>query len=253
MKKVFILTLSCLTICFVMFASACSGEEDNRQYENQNTYYISFLGDSITYGQGCTSTSKRFTDLIGKQDFVSMAQNVGFSGATVGTSGTVMDSYAFVNRYSQISGSADLIFILGGTNDYGATTGAVPLGALGDSGTDTFYGAYATLLDNISVRYSDAIIVTATPFQRDNDVVGYPEGVYNSYGNTLEEYCEAIKILSEQYGVKCIDFYNFEGMRVSDETFATYFEDGLHPNDAANAIIAEYLVPIFKDVLGISE
>ncbi len=249
MKKLFMAAALCLALCFAPLAAACSGGDSGEDKEDGEGYYLAFLGDSITYGQGCSSQSARFTNLIAKQDFVSYAQNVGFSGATVGTSGGVMDSYAFVNRYSQISENADLIFVLGGTNDYGATTGEVPLGKAGDEGTDTFYGAYTTLLERLSAKYPQAVIVTATPFQRDNSITGYPEGELNDSGNTLKEYCDAVKELSAQYNLTCVDFYNLEGMRLSDETFSTYFEDGLHPNDAGNKVIADYLIPVLRQIL----
>ena len=62
--------------------------------------------------------------------------NYGISGTTLSTSGS-SPSTSFVSRYSTMSDDADLVIVMGGTND---VRQGVPLGSWGDTTTGTFYG-----------------------------------------------------------------------------------------------------------------
>ncbi len=234
--------------------AGCSEAEDPGGVEETGIYKIACLGDSITYGSEVQYTNHRYTDRIQADEDIRSVQNEGFPGALVGiqdenAEGANMNQFSFLKRYTKIAADTDLIFVLGGTNDYGADI-CVPVGEMGDTTEYTFYGALYQLIQGLQETYPDALLLFGTPLQRDDEWYGAPTTTpYNSAGNTLEEYRDAVVDMCEEYGIPYVDLYNLEGMRLTDSTFTTYFADGLHPNDDGQGIMANALLPVMKSML----
>ncbi len=212
-----------------------NGDEGDKnppvQYVNPELE-IAFLGDSITAGVG--GGGDTFSTLMKQKDYVVDTQNLGVSGATVG-----YFSSPFTSRYTQIKDTTDVIFVFGGTNDYGSGGDQrVKLGAKGDKTNQTFYGALDVLICGILDKYPEADLYFITPMQRDDSWWGFPKtSPFNKDGFKLSQYRDAVVEMCEWYDLKYLDFYNLEGFRLKDATFKEYMYDGLHPNQTGHNLI----------------
>ena len=231
MKKKIISVITASLLAITSFVG-CQKEQP-KTYINPELE-IAFLGDSIT--AGATANGRSFCTLMREEDYVTDTHNHGVSGSTIGKS---YDSFA--TRYYFMKNTVNVIFVFGGTNDYGSGgSQAIELGKKGDKTNDTFYGALEMLISGIQRDYSDAELYFITPLQRDDTKWGFPTTTpYNQYGYTLLQYRNAIIDMCESYHLKYLDFYNLEGFRLQDDTFDDYFSDGLHPNQEGHRIIAQ--------------
>ena len=121
---------------------------------NKNMLKINFLGDSITKGERASSPEKGFVFLIGKM-LPAEVRNYGISGTRFAIQKTPSskpeyDRY-FASRVDEINHDADLIFVFGGTNDFGH--GDAPIGKLGDKTVGTFFGAVDFLINELLKHY----------------------------------------------------------------------------------------------------
>ena len=157
-----------------------------------------------------------------------------------------MNRYTFTERYTGIEEDADLIFVLGGTNDYGTDLGQVPLGESGDADESTFYGALNVLTSGLQESYPDAQLLFATPLPRyDKDMTEE-----NNYGATLEEYRDAILEVCASEGIETLDLFTLEEVSPDAEGHEDYFADGLHPNAAGNVLLAETVLAKILEMKG---
>ena len=227
MKKKWV-SIALATVLSTALFAGCKKEYVNPELD------VAFLGDSITAGAGAEGQS--YCSVLEKEDYITSVQNVGFAGSTVG------NSYApFTTRYREINLEAEVIFVFGGTNDYGSSANVgVPLGQKGDTTVDTFYGALDVLIKALQTRHKDADLYFMTPIQRDDAKWGYPTTTpVNKEGNTLEDYRDAVVEMCDSYSLKYIDLYNVEGLRLEDEGYKEILTDGLHPNADGHKLIAE--------------
>lgn len=208
--------------------------------------FVSALGDSITYGEGVRDKNDNWTKLITADERIGKVQNLGFNGSMVGLSGSVMDAYSFQNRWSEISQSATVVFVLGGTNDYGSDS-PVPLGTKGDKEATTFYGAYDHLIRSIRDARPKAKILCATPLQRSDLGVDGDYDTENRLGYRLTDYCKALKEVCGCYDIPVLDLQNSPSFVAVTETFQAMFDDGLHPNKEGNRILAEEILTFLKE------
>ena len=265
MKKIVLMLCSAIFAFSALAFASCgetdvqgNGKEPTDWETEEKTYVLACLGDSITYGIGASDPDLKYTSVLEEEtEFLESVQCVGQSGAMIGLSPTaeMMNHYAFVNRYKQIKKDTDIIFVFGGTNDYGFTSGdshGVPLGKEGDDTAETFYGALEVLIDGLQADYPNAMLLFATPLQRDDEwCKESPENApYNLYGNTLSEYRDAILYACEKNGIECLDLYHLDGMQLSDDSFKDHFSDGLHPNDEGHRLIAQAVADRLAEMLG---
>lgn len=199
---------------------------------------VNFLGDSITYGVGASDDAHRFSDLLKSKMGFAVMRNYGISGTLI--TQQVGKDDAFVDRYSDMSGDADLVVVLGGINDYYVGTGVF---GINTSTTVTeFYGALNTLIQGLITKYPTATIVFATPFS------AYFGGTSTdtdnaASGENLKGYRDAIIERCQQYAIPVIDLYAIGGMDMAHNVAhrTAYSSDNLHPNDDGHALIANRL------------
>ncbi len=222
--------------------AAVVSETEDSTLSLEDVDVISFLGDSITYGLG---SDVRFSDIVAELAGIETSNNYGISGTLVSTGSTYKIENAFINRYSEIDEDSDIIFIMGGTNDWAR---CVTLGSLGDTTTDTYYGALEALITALQEEYPDAEIVLATPIKRVDAVNydGYTQdedgNMVNPNGDSLEDFANAVLEVAEAYGITVLDLYHAEETDfTSDTSYTTYWSDGLHPNSNGQTIMAEYI------------
>ena len=210
-----------------------------------------FLGDSITEGACASRLENRFVNIFGEETGAQVF-NYGVGGTRIAyqhqpsLEEPQYDMY-FASRIFGMSWNADIIFIFGGTNDYGH--GDAPLGKQGDTNPMTFYGALHDLYQRLQKKYPTAQIIAITPLHCDND-----EREVNSIGTErkggLRSYVEAIKNVAKDFDIPVIDAFNDWDMQpVADKANDPYFTaDGLHPNNNGHRYIAEKLVEFVKNM-----
>ena len=205
---------------------------------------IGFLGDSITEGHGVDVFENIYWNRIAKATGA-QCFGYGIGGTRIAPQHAGQDDpkwkQYFGSRVDSMEENLDLIVIFGGTNDYGH--GDAPLGKPADRDESTFYGAYHVLLNKVFERYPGAEVVVMTPLHR----LGEDDCTYNEFGMRrqvpLEGYVNAIQEVCAFYGVPVLDLFRVGGMNPIVPTQRELFmPDGLHPNDAGQARIAQRLL-----------
>jgi len=134
----------------------------------------------------------------------------------------------------------ELILIQQGQNDYYS---GVPIDNEEDPYDEyTFTGALRTSLSILRRKYPDIRIVLVTPsfswyFEEQLTCEEFDAG----YG-VLEDYVQAEMEVAQEFGVELIDVYYDLFTHEEWSDWERYTEDGLHPNEAARALIAEKIV-----------
>lgn len=176
-----------------------------------------------------------------------LCSNASFSGSTV--SGQSQDNhegtYACGNqRIADLAGPEgswpDVILVLMGTNDL---LYSIPMGAYdGTSQVEegyiqTFSEAYGLMLDKMHMWYPDAKIYCCTIMEVSQwDDAGNSFPFQNEHGLTAKNYNDCIKAVAQAKGAAVIDVF---GCGVTYENAMEYTRDGVHPNAAGAALIAD--------------
>lgn len=200
---------------------------------------INFLGDSITFGVGVAHPENRFVDRVARMAGLAAARNYGISGTRLARQKKPSDNANFdrdfCSRVAEMDPDADVIVVFGGTNDYGH--GDAPIGTFDDRTPDTFYGACHTLMRSLIEKYPEAMIVFMTPLHRALDTH------LDCKGRALSDYVDMIREVARYYALPVLDLFAVSGIQPNVPVIREkYCPDGLHPNDAGNARIAERLV-----------
>ena len=206
---------------------------------------INFLGDSITEGCGTSGPEKTFTQVLARSCHLSAARNYGIGGTRIARQRTPSaDSRIdrdFCRRAAEMDSNADIIVVFGGTNDFGH--GDAPFGTRGDQTSETFCGALHVLFTKLYERYPAAQLVVMTPTHRLSET----DSVMNEFGvrrsGNLRAYVQAIRDAAEDFAVPVLDLFRVSGIQPSVPALReAYMPDGLHPNDAGHAKIADKLI-----------
>lgn len=196
-----------------------------------------FLGDSITEGVGVPSQEFTYWSVLKQKFGLAEARCYGISGTRFArqqkpTADRPRFDLDFCSRVDDMDPDADLIVVFGGTNDFGH--GDAPLGSFTDRSPETFYGACHYLMLHLLERYPQSVIVFMTPLHR---AVETREGV-----PPLHIYAEVICEVAAYYGIPVMDLYKTSGIQPQVPVIRqTYAPDGLHPNCAGAARIADRL------------
>ena len=206
---------------------------------------INFLGDSITKGERATSNENGFVSLVGKM-LPAEVRNYGISGTRFATQKTPSekpeyDMY-FASRVKDMNHDADLVFVFGGTNDYGH--GDAPIGKLGDKTSETFYGAVTETIIELLKYYKKEQIVFIMPLYRNDECNPYGSHSCKSKpGATLPEYRQFMLDILHKYDIEVLDIKEEFGRFENNPLFF----DNVHPNDNGHKKIAELVVKYIKE------
>lgn len=195
-----------------------------------------FLGDSITEGAGTTGQEFFYWQVFGEKYGLSEVKGYGIGGTRFARqhkpSQFARYDQDFCLRCEEMDKDADIVVVFGGTNDFGH--GDAPFGKPEDRTPDTFYGACHFLMRRLMELYPTACIVFMTPPHRLEET---REGV-----EPLGHYVKAIREVAEEYSLPVLDLYGTLGVNPTIEAQKElYMPDGLHPNNAGAARIAERL------------
>ena len=209
---------------------------------------ISILGDSIT---ASTSVTDNLTNIVGNLLRCNNVNNYGINGSTLGGDGTTISPVTnkelgyepMVNRYSEIDNDSDYVIIFGGTNDYGRDVG-LPVGLESDNTVLTFYGSLNILIPDLITNYPTARIAFITPPHRkpasNNNYINY-------FGNTLDEYVDAINKICKKYSIPVLDLYNTGCIYPENTTWKNAnMPDGLHPNQDFYYVLGNKIAEFIK-------
>lgn len=210
---------------------------------------LNFLGDSITEGANASRLEKQYVYRVG-EILNAEVRNYGISGSRIAkqkepSADPRYDLY-FASRVDDMKNDADLVFVFGGTNDYGH--GDAPIGSIFDKTADTFYGALNLLIENLLKYYKKEQIAFILPLYRKDEDNPYGEGNKKTPGPSLKKYREIIK---EVASFNKIDILHFEEEIGTRETKPYISEDGLHPNDLGHEKIAQLIARYVKNKLNI--
>lgn len=209
---------------------------------------VNCLGDSITTYAPSPDGGMNYHDWWGKEYNVTN-NDYGISGASLTSNG----QNPFVGRYMNMTDDADLVIVKGGTNDFGITA----LGELNDKSTSTYIGAVRTLMEGLIEKYPNSQIVFLTPIRR---CEGYQTvDTKNGFGNTLNDYANAVVMLGELYGIPTVNIYapdeldftstvitksytDSDGVWHGTVCESDLMPDGLHPSGKGHKILADYIL-----------
>ena len=206
---------------------------------------INFLGDSITEGAAASSEANTFVNLVGKY-LGCEVNNYGISGSRIARQRKPSlepryDMY-FASRVPAMK-DADLVFVFGGTNDFGH--GDAPMGKIEDETPDTFYGAMNVLVKELLKKYKKEAIIFIPPLYRVDECNPYGDGEQTLVREPLPKYREAMKEVLDKYEIKILDIKDEIGKAENNPLIF----DGLHPNDKGHELIAKLIVNFVKNLI----
>lgn len=209
--------------------------------KNFTNLTINFLGDSITEGAWATEPKYNFVSRIGEK-LGCKVNNYGISGTriamqTVPSANPVFDK-DFLTRAKEMS-DADIVFVFGGTNDYGH--GDSEIGDLTSLDSHTFCGAVRNLATYLCERYGKRNVCFILPLHRyDEDNPRGEFGAQTKLRPSLKEYVKAEIAVLDDMGMRYLDFRDsFPTPAVNTPT--EYFQDGLHPTNKGHELIADMI------------
>lgn len=211
---------------------------------------IAGLGDSITFGYiprnypGYPGQLNSYLPKIAEK-FGALYENYGISGTSLST-GSSQPANNFMSRYASMRDDADLIIVMGGTNDVRTS---VPLGSFGDQTTGTFYGDLYLLCEGLLNKYR---YNQGTTTGKDKKIV-FMTAI--RLGTTLDVNLPLFNAATietcKYFNIPVFDAYNESGL--TPELFKTlqgtepgytgiynpYVTDGTHPTEEGNDIFAD--------------
>lgn len=195
---------------------------------------INFLGDSITEGVGASEYAHCYVEQFAAATGA-VCRNYGISGTRIAKRRVPyeipeFDRY-YASRVPEMDPDADVVVVFGGTNDYGH--GDAPLGEMNDRTVWTYYGALHVLFTALIEKYPTAQIVVLTPLHREDEEKRTP---------ILKPFVDATRQVAEYYSLPVLDLWANYGIQPRIPVMKNmYVPDGLHPNDAGHAILANKL------------
>lgn len=198
---------------------------------------IACLGDSITAAANLESEENyrqyaypaRLKELLGAEE----VYNLGIGGSSIGR----YWADAYVDRYRDIPEDADIIIVMGGTND-GFCVSDKEFGSLDERAERTFCGDLDELMSGLREYYPNADIFFVTPLP--NVLHDYLMSE-RDYLLPQQRFVDVILDLAKEYDYAVIDLYNSNILDSHDVDIVThYIPDGVHGNREGYQIIAEH-------------
>jgi lysophospholipase L1-like esterase len=195
---------------------------------------INFLGDSITEGVGASEYAHCYVEQFAAATGA-VCRNYGISGTRIAKRRVPYENPEFdryyASRVPEMDPDADVVVVFGGTNDYGH--GDAPLGEMSDRTVWTYYGALHVLFTALIEKYPAAQIVIITALHREDEEAQTP---------ILKSFVDATRQVAEYYSLPVLDLWANYGIQPRIPVMKNmYVPDGLHPNDAGHAILANKL------------
>lgn len=229
---------------------------DNKFLSKWSGKKANFIGDSQTAGANTTMIYHQYLKIMLG---LAIVRNYGINGSTIG-----YGSDSMCTRSLNMDDDADLIMVLGGTNDFNL---ARPLGTFytETSGvrefrydTGYFRSSLNILCKNLKTKYPDKTIVICTPLHRGAYQSQPTELQANSNNIYFDEYVESVKEACKIWSIPCLDLYELSGLQPNFPANASlYFHDGsdgnavdlLHPNAVGHERMANVMSQFLNNVV----
>ncbi|MBO5788404.1 MAG: SGNH/GDSL hydrolase family protein [Clostridia bacterium] len=211
---------------------------------------INCLGDSITRGAAATEDALCYVGQL-QHTFGANARNYGIGGTRIAVQRhkkceSAVDFSDFSTRAPWMDPDVDLIFVFGGTNDFGH--GDAPFGYPQDRTPNTYYGALHVLIITLKACYPHAKLVFATPLDRATGNKLRDDGQGGQV--SLKDYVCALEEVCAFYGVPVLDLYRDNGdPRFTHLYDGSLLSDGLHPNNEGHALLAARIAAFIEEML----
>lgn len=203
-----------------------------------------FLGDSITEGAMAGITTPYPTALKDKLGLASIV-NYGIGGTHL--AGTSANSFCL--RYTAMDNDADLVIVMGGTNDALYPGNNDALGSMADigQGNISYHGGLDFLCKGLKNKYPKATIVFMTPLHY-YDRNGVPVSGEANTDLGMDAYAEAMQKVCYRNGIPVIDFRSISGLNPNFTTIrSSYFVDQwIHPNQSGINLFVERIYKNFE-------
>ena len=203
---------------------------------------IVFLGDSITEGHGVSDRENTFVSRIGRE--CREAVNCGIGGTRIARQTNPSNErwdLDFCLRAKELDVDADAVVVFGGTNDFGH--GDAPIGTFEDRTEYTFWGACHCLMQTLLERYPGKPILICTPIHRLTEDNPKGDGGKAEPTGPLSLYVNIIREAAAYYALPVLDLWAESGIQPKVPVIREKFcPDGLHPNDAGHALLAERIL-----------
>lgn len=161
-------------------------------------------------------------------------ENLGIGGSSIGR----YWENAFVDRYRDIPEDADLILIMGGTND-GFCVTEEDFGVMEDRKEGTFIGDLDELMQGLKENYPEAQVVLVTPLP---NVLHDMLRKERDYLLPQSMIASAMKQIGEEYEIPVIDLYNSNILDSHDAAVIyNYMPDGVHCNPQGYQLLAQHI------------
>lgn len=193
------------------------------------------MGDSITANGGYQAYVKETFK-------IKTVNNLGIGGCTLADNGNP-DQVPMVVRYqSQFNPSADIITIMGGTNDFGQNIALENESNKYDR--TTFKGALREILEWLQLNYKNKTIACMTLVP--NYYPARSPSYLNSNGQSIHEYSQAIRDVCREYSVPVIEITDncYIGLNNVD----LLLPDGIHPSSEGHKRIANIIASKLKSL-----
>ena len=206
-----------------------------------------FLGDSITEGVGASCPQNNYVNTV-KRTLDCTTVNYGVGGTRIARQTYINYStlwnYDFRLRAQIMEPNADMVFVFGGTNDYGH--GNLVLGNTEEKSPNTFCGELKLLIEFLCQKYGKEKLCFILPLRRFNEDGVACKGENNEMGAPLVEYVNAMRRIISEYEIDIIDLYENGFEKPLINTGDDYTADGVHPNDNGHKFIAEKICEYIK-------
>jgi lysophospholipase L1-like esterase len=220
---------------------------------------IAGLGDSITYGfiprnaPGYPGQLNSYLTLVAAE-LGATALNYGISGSTLGDAGGGANS-PFTQRYAAMSDDADLVIVMGGTND---VRKFVPLGVMGDTTDATFYGALDVLARGLLQKYRYTPAASVGKGKKIMFMTALRLGP--TLDVNLPAFNEATIAVCKKYGIPVFDAYNLSTLTPElfrtlvgtepgyTDTYNPFVPDGTHPSQEGHEIFAKAVAGFIRSL-----
>ena len=216
-----------------------------------------FFGDSITAGVGASAPDKKYVEVLSRKLNLKSFRNFGANGTTLTEETTSPTGCSFRYFTEENCKDADLVTIKLGINDFNVCVKDVhTMGQFLEESDKTVYGALRRWCEKVvqlqatpSCKNTKFFFITPVPggWNRSVDSAArklYDQSKRNINGWTLRDYCEAMLKTCAHYRIPVLDLNRYGSIyykSADDNTMTESFSDGLHPNDAGHALIAEDL------------
>ncbi len=230
----------------------CSYGDSITQEASWQDYVTEYFGFAKHYNRGIgSSTFAKNNQTWYANPDGSYNSRFGFAGVMEAPEGTTEhEGYLCSSDRIDVSvpEDADLILIMGGTNDMGSN---VPLGDLSAPFDETtFKGAVAATVVKIQEKVPGAVVVLASPLSGrgpepeegsslpDNRDV--EEFMVNELGLTTKDYRDAMEEVAQAMSIPFIDVYGTTG--INQWNRSRYIRDVVHPSERGGMAVARSVI-----------